>query len=1208
MALNLELTSSKEKSVLFDGEYGDDDLLESSITIDYSVSGTFSYSVSTIDNDSGNPQTNVTNVSPGTITIALSILKSHFTAGTTNFDGTVIVQVDDNNSSDTEQFSIDFSFIVTNNGTYVAAETFGLNTNGIAVSTELVRDSGIEEVDRIAYPLVETIGGTGPFEYTWVAADFDHFLIESTSDLDSANPVVNFKLVVADDIPEELFNPSGGKWTQTGIFNVSVRDTSNGDISVGQVSWSYTVTVQEENRGDDLIRESRIVPGRFRVRNPLNNFWYDLCYYEIYVFDKEYKQWIRMFPNKVLVRDGGNNDWLEIGCVTDTAYDDPCAAIGEGGDCNGASQDPLAGSGDGLGSGGSDYDEITGYPEGFDMPDSSLGGFGVKIAPKATGYDTPVGYLMQRPGLQSEESYDPTGLSPDEGAHGRFLSPNLNGASTFSRGAAVTETVYELPAQNGYYELLYAAYSSVSIDVYYVGQRVATTCGPVPAMTRGLLTFNVNIAAGLGERRIMIRVRGAEDVRWVYQVVGPKPAPVLQDFDNHDDADYSKISEFLYEENEMMQLQYIGTPMFPAPCHGTVGNFDQTYPWALSDRTDFQNWFEYYHYVGENGGPMVLDYSSWTSADYVEIWQNGVRIATSQDYQQAPGHIDFVYQPRDGVQDIMVRVHTENKGMGQDLSTWYYTLFCPDAIGHRRSPWTCGPDVVYSMGHPATEDNFDIDNGVLRGAFKIFMRACTAPTLVRVFSQNGDVIAATTGEGDFDVEAFNFNITTGEVYKDIYIRIETSIGQGWEYTVGCPVPLLDIILEPVDPSVEWTIDDVIVQDTEDYAELTISINKSQLIDRTIEWSTSDSTAYDQTDYCNNYGTVTIPAGQTSVTVQVDLAPCGEDSGPEVKAEWLTARITGVSDITTNDSDDAYAGILVGMIKRSDDPTGPEFPGYKNLGPTNDTVTTAGTNPELTGSAGNHLAVTRVNPNGLVRWRTTILSGQTAGSNTRVGEWLKVGDAFDTSKVGAEAFNTQQPDGLQNVSVKVEFEYSNGSILEETVTLTAQTPVDSGGGGFGGGCIASNTPLLVPNGAILARDVEVGMTLLGRSVVGMPNGDTEGWEEWKSESIEGEVTEVVVKRVVHDTYNKYFHINDDLRITTNHRIMVKVDSEWSWMYADDICVGDYLLGQDGEILVTSIEYVIAPLDVVTMDVEDIDNYFAGETPVVVHNVENENQKD
>ena len=45
------------------------------------------------------------------------------------------------------------------------------------------------------------------------------------------------------------------------------------------------------------------------------------------------------------------------------------------------------------------------------------------------------------------------------------------------------------------------------------------------------------------------------------------------------------------------------------------------------------------------------------------------------------------------------------------------------------------------------------------------------------------------------------------------------------------------------------------------------------------------------------------------------------------------------------------------------------------------------------------------------------------------------------------------------------------------------------------------------------------------------------------------------------------------------------------------------GYDGNLVeVTSIEKIEEEMHVVSIDVEDFDNYFAGETPVIIHNID------
>jgi hypothetical protein len=867
MSLKIDVSSSLGKSVSFGGDYTEGDLLESNLNIDYAVSGTASYKIEISPSNVSNEGVSVI-ARLGTISISLNLPKTSISSGESKKEGSVLLEIYDLNSSESEAITVSYLFTITNLGNYLPLEPFSLISNGLSISTELKREDTSVEVSRQVFPTVDILGGVGPFTYSWTQTSFDHFLIVGVGPLNSESPAIKF-FVNSSDLPENLF--VGGRWTQTGVFEVTVRDEGTGFYLDTDIPWSFTVSVDQK---DTITQnDSRLIPGRFRVRNPANNGWFDLCRDEIYVYDKNYSNWVRLYPNKTFIRDGGNKDWLEISCVADEDFDDLCPDLSSEGRCNGSPHDSGAGSGNGMGSDGADYSLFTGYPEGYDLPDSYLGGFGVTIAQKVTGSETPVGFIIHRPGLQVGESYDPTGLSPDEGARGTFFQPNINGASTFSRGSSVTETIYELVNRNGYYELIYTAYTGISIDVYYVGERVATTCGRIPKLTRGILSFNLNLTLGEGDRRVMVRVRGSEDSRWLYKIEGPTDSPRVQDFDPRDEEHYVKVQAFLYENTKMLSREYIGTPVFPAPCHSTVGNYNKEYPWYLSYRVEDKNFFEYYHYVGNNGGPMVLDFNSWDSSDYVEVWQNGVRIATSQNYHQSFTSLDFIFEPRDGVQDLLVRVHTLNRGLGENLSNWYYNIFCPNSLGHIRKPWNCGQSVIYSMGHPCTEDNFNLDNGVDRGAFKVVVKNATSSTKVSVFSRGGHLITSVTGEGDFEAEAFNFDVINGDVYKDIYVRVEASIGQSWEYYVSCPINLLDIELTPIEADIAWTIEDIIVYDTEEYVDLTVSIDRVQMEDRTIEFNTSNGSAFDQTDYCSLSGEVTVPAGMTTTTIRIKLAPC-----------------------------------------------------------------------------------------------------------------------------------------------------------------------------------------------------------------------------------------------------------------------------------------------------------------------------------------------
>jgi hypothetical protein len=59
--------------------------------------------------------------------------------------------------------------------------------------------------------------------------------------------------------------------------------------------------------------------------------------------------------------------------------------------------------------------------------------------------------------------------------------------------------------------------------------------------------------------------------------------------------------------------------------------------------------------------------------------------------------------------------------------------------------------------------------------------------------------------------------------------------------------------------------------------------------------------------------------------------------------------------------------------------------------------------------------------------------------------------------------------------------------------------------------------------------------------------------------------------------------------------------WSWVDAPDLEIGDKIKGrEDSWVEVTSILKVNGLIEVKTLDVEEKDTYFAGNTPIVVHN--------
>jgi hypothetical protein len=173
----------------------------------------------------------------------------------------------------------------------------------------------------------------------------------------------------------------------------------------------------------------------------------------------------------------------------------------------------------------------------------------------------------------------------------------------------------------------------------------------------------------------------------------------------------------------------------------------------------------------------------------------------------------------------------------------------------------------------------------------------------------------------------------------------------------------------------------------------------------------------------------------------------------------------------------------------------------------------------------------------------------------------------------------------------------------TTTTTAAPTTTTTTSGFG--CLDLNTPIRMFNGSTkLLKNIKVGDELLGYYIDGMLDESNPYWQYWYAPlSAEGNFEKTVVTGVIPSSYHQYFIINNDIRITKSHPLFVNQagTDTWNWIDTPYIKVGDKLKGVDGSTIeITSYEVVNDFIEVVTLDVENIDNYFAGQTPVLVHN--------
>lgn len=579
---------------------------------------------------------------------------------------------------------------------------------------------------------------------------------------------------------------------------------------------------------------------RLTVRNALDNGWLDQCNSEFYFRDGFNSNWIRFYPEQTHIRDSGNTTWLAVDCTYDPILDNPCGtAASLASVACGSIPLEEAGSGNGVGSDGAEFNILTGYPAGYDLPDAGEVGFGVEKT-----FGTFEGKAIKRPGLDgTKESYTYPGTNSFLG-HGTYENPAMCWTHTFSNGSAIAETIYECGDLAGIFEICYASYSTygMSVDVYYLGALIASTCGRVTG--RGKLEFTLDPAIGSGEDRVMIRIRSEEKQRWMYSVIGPKKVLNLPVFEPGNNIHLAQIRT----------TEYIGTSLFPAPTHSRVYPFSER-------QNNGQYWTEYVHNVGlldPSTGPYVLhlNYETWDNGDWVEVYHGGERIASTLETKFEDGLMSIVFDPwrfENPVPDIVVKVMAQQREYGADIESYEYMLYEANRQGYKENRWNCEqpPSGITSAGHYSTEDHYtmnDIGDSVASvkvvgyGDFKY---------VASVIDAQGNVVAAKQGTGTQYIQWFRLEANDNyDDLLDVSVRIDCPIDASWNYLVGCYIPLLDIQIDDqtIDacPDIEININDAFAYEGQQ-ARFVVSLNVPQSDPITVQYTTVDGTAQSSPD-------------------------------------------------------------------------------------------------------------------------------------------------------------------------------------------------------------------------------------------------------------------------------------------------------------------------------------------------------------------------
>lgn len=245
-------------------------------------------------------------------------------------------------------------------------------------------------------------------------------------------------------------------------------------------------------------------------------------------------------------------------------------------------------------------------------------------------------------------------------------------------------------------------------------------------------------------------------------------------------------------------------------------------------------------------------------------------------------------------------------------------------------------------------------------------------------------------------------------------------------------------------------------------------------------------------------------------------------------------------------------------------------------------------------------------NWVTTWTTDWTASKTTSRTTFFNRSTNYGSTtsyttnWTTNKSTSRSTSRRKVRSTQYVSSYMQYTYS--SRTTDTVRTTSRDTSSGGGGVIGGGCISLDTPLTRSDGSTMeGRDVKVGDVIRAAVVDGMIDESIDDWRSWTTQDIStAKRVDVTVKHVDRSWFRAGYRINDSLTITKEHEILANKGQGWTWYDARDLEVGDIVLDdQLDEILIESLIYVTGEFDVVDLDVEEVDTYFAG--GLLVHNM-------
>jgi len=108
---------------------------------------------------------------------------------------------------------------------------------------------------------------------------------------------------------------------------------------------------------------------------------------------------------------------------------------------------------------------------------------------------------------------------------------------------------------------------------------------------------------------------------------------------------------------------------------------------------------------------------------------------------------------------------------------------------------------------------------------------------------------------------------------------------------------------------------------------------------------------------------------------------------------------------------------------------------------------------------------------------------------------------------------------------------------------------------------------------LLEDIVIGDSVMSRIIPGLKDDET-NVDTWNAASMVGTPTSSIVTRLVNGSFKEYYLVNDMMKITYEHHVLIFRDGIYRFIPMINVIIGDYLWSAEtGNVLIESKDLIV-----------------------------------